>query len=719
MADPPIETLAPPPHTLEPPPPPPPPSEPHDPSALQETLDPPNPTFPKPETSKPISSGTAADAATSGGEEETSSRRRRRSRWDTPSDGGGPPNSNDSGVGVRKRKTRWADEEPRLPSVVLPDFMNDILGSVDLDPEVQALNIRMLEITRFLASGGPLDERPEGARSPSPEPVYDNMGIRINTREYRARERLNRERLEIISQLIKKNPAFKPPADYRPPKLHKKLYIPMKEYPGYNFIGLIIGPRGNTQKRMEKETGAKIVIRGKGSVKEGRLQQKRDLKPDPSENEDLHVLVEAETQEALDAAAGMVEKLLQPVDEGLNEHKRQQLRELAALNGTIRDDEFCRLCGEAGHRQYACPNRMSTFKSDVLCKICGDGGHPTIDCPMKGTGKKMDDEYQNFLAELGGTAPESLTRSSPALALPSTGGGNPPWAGGSVGTAGSVNGLKTTKEYDETNLYIGYLPQNFEDDALIRLFEPFGDIVMAKVIKDRVIGASKGYGFVKYSDVAQANQAIASMNGYSLEGRAIAVRVAGRPPQPVVPPGPPPPPPIHHAYPPPPPTSDGGSGGYPTQPFVPGAPPPPPGGYMGAPVPWGPPVPPPYSPYPPPYGMPYGMQYPTAPPGAPPPQGTPPSSGEATPNYPPPPPPAPGVYSGASFTPQPSYPPYPSYYAPGPPVPPPPASGSVPPPWAPSPPAPPPAPPAPSSSAEPTNYNTGDSEYEKFMAEMK
>ncbi|KAK1299321.1 hypothetical protein QJS10_CPB14g01245 [Acorus calamus] len=683
MADPPIETLAPPPQSFEPPPPPPPSSEPHDPSAPQETLDPPNPTFPNPETSKPISSGTAADAAASGGEEETSSRRRRRSRWDTPSDGGGDGNSNDSSVGVRKRKTRWADEEPRAPSVVLPDFMNDILGSVDLDPEVQALNIRMLEITRHLASGGPLDDRPEGARSPSPEPVYDNMGIRINTREYRARERLNRERLEIISQLIKKNPAFKPPADYRPPKLQKKLYIPMKEYPG--------------------------------SVKEGRLQQKRDVKPDPSENEDLHVLVEADTQEALDAAAGMVEKLLQPVDEGLNEHKRQQLRELAALNGTIRDDEFCRLCGEAGHRQYACPNRMSTFKSDVLCKICGDGGHPTIDCPMKGTGKKMDDEYQNFLAELGGTAPESLTRSSPALALPSTGGGNPPWAGGSGGTAGSVNGLKTTKEYDETNLYIGYLPQNFEDDALIRLFEPFGDIVMAKVIKDRVTGASKGYGFVKYSDVAQANQAIASMNGYNLEGRAIAVRVAGRPPQPVIPPGPPPPPPIHHAYPPPPPTSDGGSGGYPTQPFVPGAPPPPPGGYMGAPVPWGPPVPPPYSPYPPPYGMPYGMQYPTAPPGAPPPQGTPPSSGEATPNYPPPPPPAPGVYSGASFTPQPSYSPYPSYYAPGPPVPPPPASGSVPPPWAPSP----PAPPAPSSSAEPTNYNTGDSEYEKFMAEMK
>ncbi|PKA63817.1 KH domain-containing protein [Apostasia shenzhenica] len=533
-------------------------------------------------------SGTDRDC--SGGEEETSSRRRRRSRWDTDASDQNGGDGSGSGTG-RKRKSRWADEEPR-PVVQLPDFMKDF--TADLDPEVQALNIRLLEINRKLQSGQSLDDRPEGARSPSPEPIYDNMGIRINTREYRAREKLTKERQEIISKLIQKNPAFRPPADYRPPKLQKKLYIPMKEYPGYNFIGLIIGPRGNTQKRMEKETGAKIVIRGKGSVKEGRLQQKRDLKPDPAENEDLHVLVEAETQDALEKAAGMVEKLLQPVDEVLNEHKRQQLRELAALNGTIRDDEFCRLCGEPGHRQFACPSRTTTFKSDVLCKICGDGGHPTIDCPMKGSGNKMDDEYQNFLAELGGSTPESLTKHSSVLPIQfSNSGSNLPWATGS--TAGNTQANSLKKEYDETNLYIGYLPPNFDDDSLIRLFSPFGDIVMAKVIKDRVTGLSKGYGFVKYSDVNMANQAIASMNGYHLEGRVIAVRVAGKPPQPVVPPGPPAPPPAS-TYP----ATNGTIGGYPLQQPYMSAQPPPPGSYVAASAPWTAPVPPSYAPYAPP-----------------------------------------------------------------------------------------------------------------------
>ncbi|ESQ50749.1 hypothetical protein EUTSA_v10022568mg [Eutrema salsugineum] len=722
------------------------------------------------------------DKDQSGGEEETTNRRKRRSRWDPPptqsvnnpvTEGGG--SGSDSKTGTRKRKSRWADDEPK-PVIQLPDFMKDFTSGIEFDPEIQALNSRLLEISRMLQSGVTLDDRPEGQRSPSPEPVYDNMGIRINTREYRARERLNRERQEIISQIIKKNPAFKPPADYRPPKLQKKLFIPMKDFPGYNFIGLIIGPRGNTQKRMERETGAKIVIRGKGSVKEGRLQQKKDLKYDPSENEDLHVLVEAETQEALEAAAGMVEKLLQPVDEVLNEHKRQQLRELATLNGTIRDEEFCRLCGEPGHRQYACPSRTNTFKSDVLCKICGDGGHPTIDCPVKGTtGKKMDDEYQNFLAELGGTVPESSLKQSPTLALGP--GSNPPWANNEGSGASTHHGLgyisaKPSKEYDETNLYIGFLPTMLEDDGLINLFSPFGEIVMAKVIKDRVSGLSRGYGFVKYADVQMANTATQAMNGYWLEGKTLAVRIAGKQP---TPPGPPAPQPPTQAYPlPNQPSSVYSSQQYATGGQLPNPP------YSTVPVPWGPPVPS-YSPYAPPPPLsgsyhpppgqhisPYGMNYP--PPPTPhviqaPPPGT--VSSESQQNFPP------GVQADngttASSVPtsvynnslprQPPYISYPSYYNAVLPSPPPAPAlstdhsqsvgyniprASNPPmstsdhsqglgnaPWAPNLPMPPSAgysqsmgniPWAPKPPVQPPAENPssiGDSEYEKFMAEIK
>ncbi|KAH7447291.1 hypothetical protein KP509_01G100600 [Ceratopteris richardii] len=478
--------------------------------------------------------------------------RRKRSRWEPREHEGETADNADSGP---KRRSRWAVEEPK-PQIQLPDLFKELTGGVELDPEIQALNIQLLEINRRLQTGQVLDDRPDAARSPSPEPIYDNMGIRINTREFRAREKLMCERQELIFNLVKKNPAFKPPADYRPPKLHKKLFIPVKEYPGYNFIGLIIGPRGNTQKRMEKETGAKIVIRGKGSMKEGRSHQKKDYRMDSGENEDLHVYVEADNPQSLEQAVSMIEKLLSPVDEGHNEHKRAQLRELAALNGTIRDDEICRLCGEAGHRQYTCSARSTTFRSEVSCKICGDGGHPTVDCPMKGSApNNIDNEYENFLAEVGGgqgssNMPQAYGQVGSSLALPgpqsatssgssqgfAAGGFRPSRPGLGFGNAsGQTQGGGFSKEIDEANLYVGYLPQSVDEQGLINLFSPFGKIEDSKLIRDRLTGWSKGYAFVKFADVAAASQAVIHMNGYRLDGKALAVRVAGKPPSAAVP----------------------------------------------------------------------------------------------------------------------------------------------------------------------------------------
>lgn len=80
---------------------------------------------------------------------------------------------------------------------------------------------------------------------------------------------------------------------------------PQKEYPTFNFIGLIIGPRGNTQKRMERETNTKIAIRGKGSVKEGRSRRDPSGRPEPGEDDELHVLITGETDEDVDKVRRM------------------------------------------------------------------------------------------------------------------------------------------------------------------------------------------------------------------------------------------------------------------------------------------------------------------------------------------------------------------------------------------------------------------------------
>lgn len=52
-------------------------------------------------------------------------------------------------------------------------------------------------------------------RSPSPEPIYNSEGKRLNTREFRTRKKLEEERHNLITEMVGLNPDFKPPADYK------------------------------------------------------------------------------------------------------------------------------------------------------------------------------------------------------------------------------------------------------------------------------------------------------------------------------------------------------------------------------------------------------------------------------------------------------------------------------------------------------------------------
>lgn len=78
--------------------------------------------------------------------------------------------------------------------------------------------------------------------------------------------------------------------------------IPQDVHPSVNFIGLLIGPRGNTLKRLESESNTKIIIRGKGSLKEGKLR----AAPFPGEDEPLHALVTANNHEDLHKGMALV-----------------------------------------------------------------------------------------------------------------------------------------------------------------------------------------------------------------------------------------------------------------------------------------------------------------------------------------------------------------------------------------------------------------------------
>ncbi|KAE9460886.1 hypothetical protein C3L33_07195, partial [Rhododendron williamsianum] len=112
----------------------------------------------------------------------------------------------------------------------------------------------------------------------------------------------------------------------------------------FNFVGRLLGPRGNSLKRVEASTGCRVFIRGKGSIKDPDKEETLRGRPGYEHlNDPLHILVEAELpvgiiDARLRQAREIIEELLKPVDESQDFYKRQQLRELAMLNSNFREE---------------------------------------------------------------------------------------------------------------------------------------------------------------------------------------------------------------------------------------------------------------------------------------------------------------------------------------------------------------------------------------------
>jgi len=117
-------------------------------------------------------------------------------------------------------------------------------------------------------------------RSPSPEPIYNSKGLRMNTREERTRNKLINQRNNAITKLKALDPTYQPPSSfkYKNLQLEDRVIIPaevslvnlslslaviiryviktvsLKEYPHINFMGALLGPRGNFLEELKTKT---------------------------------------------------------------------------------------------------------------------------------------------------------------------------------------------------------------------------------------------------------------------------------------------------------------------------------------------------------------------------------------------------------------------------------------------------------------------------------
>ncbi|KAL7100538.1 hypothetical protein ACP275_08G003600 [Erythranthe tilingii] len=86
---------------------------------------------------------------------------------------------------------------------------------------------------------------------------------------------------------------------------------------------------------------------------------------------------------------------------------------------------------------------------------------------------------------------------------------------------------RTPRTYEPSfRMYVGNLPWQVDNAKLEQLFSEHGKVIDARVVFDRETGRSRGFGFVTMSTQAEVNDAIAALDGESLEGRAIRVNVA-------------------------------------------------------------------------------------------------------------------------------------------------------------------------------------------------
>ncbi|KAJ8754144.1 hypothetical protein K2173_002043 [Erythroxylum novogranatense] len=92
---------------------------------------------------------------------------------------------------------------------------------------------------------------------------------------------------------------------------------------------------------------------------------------------------------------------------------------------------------------------------------------------------------------------------------------------------GVSSNFSWTRLYSTTltspKLFVSGLSRLTTDEKLREAFAPFGQLVEAKVITDRPTGRSKGFGFVTYTNMEEAEKAREGMNAKFLDGWVIIV----------------------------------------------------------------------------------------------------------------------------------------------------------------------------------------------------
>lgn len=202
---------------------------------------------------------------------------------------------------------------PNVPTILPPGTKDPLLRTILLRARFEELQFLLANITREAADIIRFDDELSHCHS------------RDSQNSKRARDSIFKERRSIISSIDSIYPVFRIPASIRIAytKCSRKFFIPNP-----TLVGFIIGPRGESLRKMEREFDVRISIRGKGLTVPSKATGSQ-------ESDDLHAFIEANTEQQIDLCVKALEQLTIPLPDEENLRKKEQLKYLSILNGVV------------------------------------------------------------------------------------------------------------------------------------------------------------------------------------------------------------------------------------------------------------------------------------------------------------------------------------------------------------------------------------------------
>ncbi|KAF2895798.1 hypothetical protein ILUMI_10364 [Ignelater luminosus] len=129
-------------------------------------------------------------------------------------------------------------------------------------------------------------------------------------------------------------------------KVSVKVLVPVREHPKFNFVGKLLGPKGNSMKRLQEDTMCKMAVLGRGSMKDRQKEEELRQSLDPKYahlTDDLHVEISAlgppaEAHARIAFALAEVRKYLIPDNnDNIRQEQMREMEIITAADPTSKD----------------------------------------------------------------------------------------------------------------------------------------------------------------------------------------------------------------------------------------------------------------------------------------------------------------------------------------------------------------------------------------------